>query len=101
MLLSKKYFFLLLPLLLLFSSAEAASHKWVAIFAKGTGYTDQAYDSRGDWRDLMQVVRERKAQGYEISSLENGGGLWFAVFTMGTSFTQSHLMAARNWDGAP
>ena len=48
--------------------AEAASHKWVAFFAKGTGYTEQAYDSVGDWRSLMAAVRKRKNQGFEIST---------------------------------
>ena len=89
MLLARKHFWLLLSILFLVTSTQAASHKWVAIFAKGTGYTDQAYDSRGDWRELMQVVRDRKAQGYEISALENGGGIWFAVFSTGTPFTLS------------
>jgi len=48
----RSFFWFFLSLSLLMTTLQASSHKWVAVFAKGTGYTAQAYDSRGDWRGL-------------------------------------------------
>ncbi len=77
---------------------QAASLKWVAVFSKNTGYTDQAYDTRGDWRELMESVRQRKGQGYEITHLKYSAGVWFVVYSKGVDYTQSYLLKARDTD---
>jgi len=47
-------------------------HRWVGVFAKGRGYTDQAYVSADEYKNFGKTVQKRWKQGYYLSGLSDG-----------------------------
>ena len=50
------------------------------MFAKNTGYKEQAYDALDDWDGVDEKIKQRWKKGFRLANIEYGDGKWFCLF---------------------
>ena len=61
---------------------EATEGYWTGIFAKNTGFKDQAYTIVEDWEDVSAVIKKRWKDGYRLVNIEYTATEWFLIFVV-------------------
>ena len=52
----------------------------MGIFAKHTGFTDQAYSKVEEWGDVSREIKSRWKAGYRLVNIEYTAAEWFLLF---------------------
>ena len=68
----KRYILITLMWILPWQLFAQKENMWVGAFSKGTGYTQQGYDSRASWSEFRQVIESRWNNNYYLIGLGEG-----------------------------
>jgi hypothetical protein len=51
---------------------EYGEGRWFALFAKGMGWSEEAYSSTHDWERFRVKIKKHWKQGYDVIGIASG-----------------------------